>query len=148
MAYTVGETARMLHVPASTLRYYDKEGLLPSVEWTSGGIRMFKDDDIEWLRIIDCLKKSGMSIRDIREYIALVAQGDSTINERLQLFYRQREILKAQMRELQKTLDTLDYKCWFYETAKEAGTVEVPQQMAAEELPERFRSVRAQLQEL
>ena len=137
MAYTVGETARMLHVPASTLRYYDKEGLLPSVERTSGGIRMFKDDDIEWLRIIDCLKKSGMSIRDIREYIALVAQGDSTINERLQLFYRQREILKAQMRE-----------CWFYETAKEAGTVEVPQQMAAEELPERFRSVRAQLQEL
>lgn len=110
MAYTVGETARMLHVPASTLRYYDKEGLLPSVERTSGGIRMFKDDDIEWLRIIDCLKKSGMSIRDIREYIALVAQGDSTINERLQLFYRQREILKAQMRELQKTLDTLDYK--------------------------------------
>lgn len=57
---------------------------------------MFKDDDIEWLRIIDCLKKSGMSIRDIREYIALVAQGDSTINERLQLFYRQREVLKAQ----------------------------------------------------
>ena len=103
MAYTVGETARMLHVPASTLRYYDKEGLLPSVERTSGGIRMFKDDDIEWLRIIDCLKKSGMSIRDIREYIALVAQGDSTINERLQLFYRQREILKAQMRELLKS---------------------------------------------
>ena len=127
MAYTVGETARMLHVPASTLRYYDKEGLLPSVERTSGEIRMFKDDDIEWLRIIDCLKKSGMSIRDIREYIALAAQGDSTINERLQLFYRQREILKAQMRELQKTPDTLDYKCWFYETAKEAGTVEVPQ---------------------
>ena len=83
MAYTVGETARMLHVPASTLRYYDKEGLLPSVERTSGEIRMFKDDDIEWLRIIDCLKKSGMSIRDIREYIALAAQGDSTINERL-----------------------------------------------------------------
>ena len=55
MAYTVGETARMLHVPASTLRYYDKEGLLPSVERTSGGIRMFKDDDIEWLRIFDCL---------------------------------------------------------------------------------------------
>ena len=108
----------MLHVPASTLRYYDKEGLLPSVERTSGGIRMFKDDDIEWLRIIDCLKKSGMSIRDIREYIALVAQGDSTINERLQLFYRQREILKAQMRELQKTLDTLDYNAGFMRPQK------------------------------
>ncbi len=60
----------MLHVPASTLRYYDKEGLLPSVERTSGGIRMFKDDDIEWLRIIDCLKRPGCR-SDIREYIAL-----------------------------------------------------------------------------
>ena len=54
MVYTVGETARMLEVPASTLRYYDKEGLLPFVERSSGGIRMFRDVDFEWLRIIGC----------------------------------------------------------------------------------------------
>lgn len=148
MVYTVGEMAKLLGVPSSTLRYYDKEGLLPFVERSSGGIRMFKDEDFEWLQVIGCLKKSGMSIKDIREYIVLAMQGDSTIDERMQLFYRQREILREQMRELQRTMDTLDYKCWFYETAKKAGTVRVPQQMTSEELPERFRNVRAYLNDI
>lgn len=63
--YTVGEMAKMLGVPASTLRYYDKEGLLPFVGRSASGIRMFRESDLEWLRIIGCMKKAGMSIRDI-----------------------------------------------------------------------------------
>ena len=118
MVYTVGEMARLLNVPASTLRYYDKEGLLPFVERSSGGIRMFKDSDYEWLQVIGCLKKAGMSIRDIRQYILLAMQGDSTIGDRLQMFYAQRERLLEQMEQLRQTLDTLNYKCWFYEQAK------------------------------
>ena len=58
MAYTVGEMARRLGVPASTIRYYDKEGLLPFVGRSSGGIRAFTEKDFEWLRIIECLKKN------------------------------------------------------------------------------------------
>ena len=100
MVYTVGEMARLLNVPASTLRYYDKEGLLPFVERSSGGIRMFKDSDYEWLQVIGCLKKAGMSIRDIRQYILLAMQGDSTIGDRLQMFYAQRERLLEQMEQL------------------------------------------------
>lgn len=57
MVYTVGEMAELLGVTASTLRYYDKEGLLPFVERSPGGIRMFRDSDIEWLRVIGCMKK-------------------------------------------------------------------------------------------
>ena len=148
MTYTVGEMAKLLGVPSSTLRYYDKEGLLPFVERSSGGIRVFKDEDFEWLQVIGCLKKSGMSIRDIREYIVLAMQGDSTIDERLQLFYRQRKILREQMRELQRTMDALDYKCWFYETAKKAGTVQVPKQTPDRDLPEKFRKVRAYLNDI
>ena len=60
MAYTVGEMANIMGVPASTLRYYDKEGLLPFVERTSGGIRMFKEQDYEWMKIIECMKRAGM----------------------------------------------------------------------------------------
>ena len=71
MAYTIGEMAKRLGVPASTLRYYDKEGLLPFVERSAGGIRVFRESDFEWLRIIECLKKTGMSIKNIREYIEL-----------------------------------------------------------------------------
>ena len=64
MAYTVGEMARRLGVPASTIRYYDKEGLLPFVGRSSGGIRVFTEKDFEWLRIIECLKKTGIA-RDL-----------------------------------------------------------------------------------
>ena len=67
MVYTVGEMARLLGVPASTLRYYDKEELLPFVERSSGGIRMFQEKDFEWLQIIGCMKKAGMPIKDIRQ---------------------------------------------------------------------------------
>lgn len=75
MIYTVGEMAQKLGVSASTLRYYDKEGLLPFVERSSGGIRMFRETDFEWLQVIRCMKKAGMSIKDIRQYIELSMQG-------------------------------------------------------------------------
>ena len=75
MIYIVGEMAQKLGVPASTLRYYDKEGLLPFVERSSGGIRMFRESDFEWLQVIRCMKKAGMSIKDIRQYIELSMQG-------------------------------------------------------------------------
>ena len=80
-------------MPASTLRFYDKEGLLPFVERLPGGIRMFQDTDLEWLQIIGCMKKAGMSIRDIRQYIEQAQRGDDTIILRLVILHRQREVL-------------------------------------------------------
>ena len=145
MVYTVGEMAKRLEVPASTLRYYDKEGLLPFVERSSGGIRMFRDSDFEWLQVIGCMKKAGMSIKDIRQYIELALRGDDTIDTRLQMFQHQREVLLGQIAEMQHTLETVEYKCWFYETAKAAGTVDVPHAMADEDVPERFRAIRQEL---
>ena len=71
MLYTIGEMAKKLGVPTSTLRYYDKEGLLPFVERSDGGIRVFKDTDYEWLFVIECLKKAGMPLKDIRIFIGL-----------------------------------------------------------------------------
>ena len=126
MVYTVGEMAKKLDVPASTLRYYDKEGLLPFVERSSGGIRMFQESDFEWLQVIGCMKKAGMSIRDIRQYIERALRGDDTIDTRLKMFTHQRDVLLAQMEEMRHTLETVEYKCWYYETAKAAGTIDVP----------------------
>ncbi len=145
MVYTVGEMAKMLGVSASTLRYYDKEGLLPFVERSSGGIRMFRDSDIEWLQVIGCMKKAGMSIRDIKQYIEMALQGDETIGLRLDMFRRQREALKAQMEELRHAMEMVEYKCWYYETAKAAGTTDAPQNMALSDVPERFREIRQEL---
>lgn len=145
MLYTVGEMAKLLGIPSSTLRYYDKEGLLPFVERSSGGIRMFQEKDYELLQIIECLKKAGMSIKDIRQYIELTLQGDATIPERLELFQKQRALLQAQMAALQNTLHILDFKCWYYETARDAGTVSVLQNMTLDEIPKEFQDVKRQL---
>lgn len=146
MTYTIGEMAKRLGVPASTLRYYDKEGLLPFVARSASGIRMFQEKDFEWLRIIGCMKKAGMSLKDIRQYIELAMQGDDTIDARLDLFEHQRDVLTAQLAEMQHTLQMVEYKCWYYETAKAAGSVEVPKTFPIEEVPERFRAIREELQ--
>ena len=148
MVYTVGEMAKLLGIPASTLRYYDKEGLLPFVERSSGGIRMFQESDIEWLQVIGCMKKAGMSIKDIRRYIEMALQGDDTIALRLAMFRRQRQALQQQLEDLHYTMEMVDYKCWYYETAQKAGTVAVPQEMDLAQVPERFRKIRQQLRSM
>ena len=145
MAYTVGERANIMGVPASTLRYYDKEGLLPFVERTSGGIRMFKEQDYEWMKIIECMKRAGMPIKDIRDYIELALEGDATIHERLQLFQNQKRLVQEQMKSLQHTLDVLDYKCWYYETAESAGTTDVLKNISEDKIPDKYREIRKEL---
>lgn len=148
MMYTVGEMAKLLGVPASTLRYYDKEGLLPFVERSPGGMRMFQEKDYEWLQVINCLKKTGMPLKDIRTFIDMAMAGDETIEPRLALIQRQREVVKEQLTELQRTLDTLEFKCWYYETAKEAGSTAVPRNMSVEEMPEQHRAAAHILRDL
>lgn len=102
MFYTIGEMAKKMGVAPSTLRYYDKEGLLPFVERSGSGIRMFKDEDIEWLSIIECLKKTGMPIKEIKKFIDWCIEGDSTIDKRLELIDRRRERVHEQMAQLKK----------------------------------------------
>lgn len=148
MTYTVGEMAKLLGVAPSTLRYYDKEGLLPFVERSSGGMRVFQERDYEWLQIIQCLKDTGMALRDIRRYIDLAMEGDGTIQARLHIFEERRASVREQLRQLQETLDLLDFKCWYYETARAAGTTAVPRKMALEEIPEPYREARRRLKHI
>lgn len=145
MYYTVGEMAKRLGVAPSTLRYYDQEGLLPFVERSEGGIRVFKESDYEWLQVIGCLKKTGMQLCDIKTFIEMAMQGDQTIEPRLALITKQKESVKAQIAELEETLRTLEFKEWYYNTAKENGTTSVPRNMTLDELPEEFREVRLKL---
>jgi len=148
MHYTIGEIAKTMGVSTSTLRYYDREGLLPFVERSNGGKRLFRSQDLEWLYVIGCLKKAGMPIKDIRTYIELTVQGDKTIGERLDLFRKRREAVRGQIEELEKTLALLDYKCWYYETAEENGTVTVPKSLDADEVPEKYRAVKETIDDL
>lgn len=145
MVYTISEMANLLVVAPSTLRYYDKEGLLPFMERSGGGMRVFTYKDYEILKIIHCLKASGMQIKDIREFIRLVSLGDESIDARLELFRKRRLEVEKQMAELRETLDVVNFKCWYYETAQKAGTTAVPDGMTDDELPEDMRQIRARL---
>lgn len=147
MFFTVGEMAKKMNVAPSTLRYYDKEGLLPFVERTEGGIRMFSDTDFELLAVIECLKKTGMPIKDIKTFVDWCIEGDSTIEKRLELIDKRRKAVKEQISQLQETLEILDYKHWYYETAKEAGTCAVHNNMSEDDIPSNLHCASLKLKE-
>lgn len=145
MFYTVGEMANRLGVAPSTLRYYDKEGLLPFVERSGSGIRMFQDSDMEWLSIIECLKKTGMPIKDIKVFIDWCLEGDATISKRKELIEKQRQAVLDRIRQLNETLAVLDYKKWYYETAERAGTCKIHDKLKEDDIPEKFRETKRQM---
>lgn len=122
MLYTVGEMAKLLGIAASTLRYYDQEGLLPFVERSSGGVRVFTEQDYAPLAVICCLKKSGLSVREIRAFVMLAQQGDDSLRQRLELFRRRKAAVERQIADLQETLRVLEEKCRYYEAACRAGS--------------------------
>ena len=145
MVYTVGEMAKRLGVAPSTLRFYDKEGLLPFVERSNGGVRVFKEADYEWLMIIECLKKTGMPLRDIKVFIEMAIEGDDTIDKRLALIRNQKASIERQIAELSEIQKVLEFKEWYYTTAKESGSTSGPRNMPLDELPEEYREIRLKL---
>ncbi|MFC3747617.1 MerR family transcriptional regulator [Paenibacillus sp. GCM10012306] len=125
MGYTVSEVAEMSGISAHTLRYYDKQGLLPFVDRNKVGNRDFKDSDFEWLGVITCLKKSGMPVKKIRQYIEWSMEGDATLNERLEVFENHKKVVIEKIAEMQNYLEKIDFKIWFYQTAIESGTAAI-----------------------
>ncbi len=122
MAYSIKQAAEIMNVTPSTLRFYDKQGLLPNISRRESGYRAFSEDDMAMLRLIACLKKTGMPIKDIQEYISLVALGDESLNERYEIILARKAEVEKQMKELQETLDFVNRKCKYYEEAIAAGT--------------------------
>ncbi|MDL2285735.1 MerR family transcriptional regulator [Desulfovibrio sp. OttesenSCG-928-F07] len=129
--YTITQVAKKFGITAHTLRYYDKEGLLPFVERSAAGTRKFKEADLEWLIIINCLKETGMQIKDIKVFIDWCMQGDGTIQQRYDMFVAQKEKLQQQMEAMQTHMKKIEYKIWYYKTALEAGTVKIHESCAA-----------------
>ena len=110
--YTIGQVSEMFNLPVSTLRYYDKEGLFPFMQRASG-IRQFSDTEIAALKLIECLKKSGLEIRDIKQFMEWCQEGSRTYELRKQLFERQRAAVEKEMEKMQETLDMLTFKCFY-----------------------------------
>ena len=131
--------AKLLNIPGSTLRYYDKEGLLPFVERSSGGIRMFQEKDYEWLKVISCLKKAGMEIKDIRQFMDWCAEGPSTYPQRKAMFEERKAHMEAEIAHMNRALDMLKFKCWYYEQAIQDGSEDRLKALIPDHLPDGIR---------
>ena len=136
--YTIEQVSEIKGLPVSTLRYYDKEGLFPGMERQSG-IRKFGDRELEALRVIECLKKSGLEIRDIRQFMDWCAQGSETYPQRRELFVRQKAAVEAELERMERVRDMLIFKCWYYEQAMADGNEDRLSAMTPEEMPADIR---------
>ncbi len=138
--YSIGQVAEMFGLPVSTLRYYDKQGLFPGME-RSSGVRRFSEAELEKLRVIQCLKETGMEIREIRQFMEWCADGPSTFPQRRALFESRKAHMEDVLRRMNRTLDMLKFKCWYYEQAMQDGSDEQVKQMIPEGLPEEIRAL-------
>ena len=132
--YTIGQVADMFGLPISTLRYYDRQGLFPKMERVSG-IRKFSDTEIEALRVIECLKKAGMEIREIRQFMEWCTEGAATYSQRKALIEAKKAHMEEEIQRMNRALDMLKFKSWYYEQAMRDGNEDRVHAMLPDQLP-------------
>ena len=113
--YTVKEMAEKMGLTTYSVRYYDNAGLIPEVGRSSGNSRLFSDYNLAWLKLVHCLRSTGLPITEVRRYIEMCREGDSTIPERAALIAAQEKKLRAQLDELNRQMEILQYKKHYYE---------------------------------
>lgn len=111
---TIKEVSKIMCISPYTLRFYDKEGLFPFVKRNERNIRIFTENDLEWVYVVQCLRETGLPIAKIRQYIIMCTEGDQTIPKRLKLLESQRESILLQLSETKEMLDMVDYKITSY----------------------------------
>lgn len=121
MSYTIGEVSKLTGLSVPTLRYYDKEGLIPNINRNENGLRNFTEQDLGTINIVTCIKGAGASIREIKEYMDLCKLGDSTLEARKQFFIEKKRDVEEQMKHLSEIMKTVEMKIKYYEDAIEAG---------------------------
>ena len=113
--YTMMQVCRELDMTYQTLKFYCNEGLVPNVKRDHNNRRVFDEKDVKWIKDLTCLKKCGMSIQEMKEYLALCLQGESTIMKRKEMLSRKQEMLRESIRELENSIDYINWKQNFYD---------------------------------
>ena len=127
MQYSIGDISRKTGLTVSTLRYYEKLGGLSAVPRSQGNIRQYGPQELERLQLLECLKNTGMSLKDIRTFFAWCDQGDSTLQQRYQMFVERKAETERQIALLQKELKHIEFKCEYYRRALEYGSTQAPE---------------------
>ena len=112
---TIAETSRKYGLSPDTLRYYERIGLIPPVHRSAGGIRDYDEESCNWIELMKCMRAAGVQIEALVQYVALVRQGDETLEARRELLARQRDQLAARMADMQRSLDRLDEKLNYHD---------------------------------
>jgi DNA-binding transcriptional MerR regulator len=109
-SYTIKQVSEKTSLPPHVLRYYENEGLLPGVARSRNGIRCYSENDLEWLALICCLKNTGMSIKQIKNFVELSVKGEKTLKERCDLLREHKRQVEDQIKEMQKHLEKVTCK--------------------------------------
>ena len=141
MELSIGEASKLTNLSISKLRYYDEHGLIPSLKRTSSGLRKFDETSLESIRLIECLKNSGMQLKEIKQFMDWCAEGDSTLQDRLNMFKQQEINVLTQIQDLQSTLNLIRFKQWYYETAVNDHTDQFVKNMKYEDMPKEIQKL-------
>ena len=124
-SFLIGDISKMYGISQDTLRYYDKAGLLPFVKKNQAGRRIFTEDDLGYMEVIDCLKRSGIPVKEIAKFMDWCVEGDKTLPQRYAFMVEQEAALERKIQDLQAQLDFLRWKKWYYQIANEAETEKI-----------------------
>ncbi|MGX5633949.1 MerR family transcriptional regulator [Bacillus thuringiensis] len=116
MTFTIKEISTLTNVSASTLRYYENEGLLPVIKCGNNGYRLYTEDNIEWINLLLALRLTGMPIKEIKKYIELYYQGSSTLNDRKKMMLQHKKRVENEITQTYKHLEKINYKLAVYDT--------------------------------
>nr|WP_238653184.1 MerR family transcriptional regulator [Paenibacillus piscarius] len=113
--WTIREVTEMTEISAPTLRYYEKEGLLPHVKRNESGKRLYDEEDLSWIHFVTALRATGMPIAQIQKYVYLYKEGDATISERKKMMLQHKKEIEKSIKELYYNLDKINYKLALYD---------------------------------
>lgn len=113
--YSMKEVCEMLDMPYETLKFYCKQGLVPNVKRDKNNYRVFDERNIEWLKGLQCLRKCGMSIKDMKQYMNLCLEGKKSIPSRKEMLSKTRKDILVRLKELEDSLDYIDNKQQYYD---------------------------------
>ena len=117
---TIAEVSKKYNLTQDTIRYYEKEGLIPTIPRTESGIRNFDEESCNWIEFIKCMRNAGLEIEVLKEYVKLFREGKSTVTKRKELLQKQRKKLLEKQKNINETIDRLNYKIKLYDEI-EAG---------------------------
>lgn len=131
---TIAEVSKKYDISADTLRYYERIGLIPPVPRKPNGIRDYDEESCQWVGLMKCMRKAGVQIEALIEYVELFRQGDETINARKAILVEQRRRLVQKMNDMQETLERLNYKIEKYEQGKMTAKYQLQEKKKQKEL--------------